>query len=100
MCIRDRKKGEKVRVIDPEGKQVADFTAFNSKGPREYLSTGVTIDNNSSLYIKVGDYLYSVSYTHLFLVKVPVLSTHKTETAPSVSTEGRRRISEFFLASR
>ena len=45
-------KGEKMRVIDSEGKQVADFLAFNARELREHLSTGVTIDNNSSLCLK------------------------------------------------
>jgi uncharacterized protein YcgI (DUF1989 family) len=75
-CAFELKKGEKVRVIDPEGKQVADFAAFNSKGPREYLSTGVTIDNNSSLYIKVGDYLYSNLYQPMLQVTADTVGAH------------------------
>lgn len=72
----DLKKGEKVRVIDPEGRQVADLTAFNAKKPREYLSTGVTIDNNSSLYIKVGDYLYSNLYQPMLQVTADTVGAH------------------------
>lgn len=34
------KKGEKMRVIDLEGGQVADLPAFNLADPREGLSTG------------------------------------------------------------
>ncbi|MPM74974.1 hypothetical protein SDC9_121963 [bioreactor metagenome] len=34
------------------------------------------------------------------MVIVPVLSTQSTETAPSVSTDGSLRTSDFFLAKR
>ena len=56
--LKDR---EKLRVIDQEGQQVADLLAFKLNNPREYLSTGATIDSNSSLSIGLKVYLYSES---------------------------------------
>ena len=69
-------KGRKLRVIDPEGKQVADFLAFNALSPRECLSTGATIDNNASLYIKVGQYLYSNLYRPMLQVTADTVGAH------------------------
>lgn len=69
-------KGERVRVIDPEGKQVADFIAFNTKGPREHLSTGATIDNNRSLYLKVGDSIYSNLHRPILQVTADTVGAH------------------------
>lgn len=56
--LKDR---EKLRVIDQEGQQVADLLAFKLNNPCEYLSTGATIDSNSSLSIGLKEYLYSES---------------------------------------
>lgn len=39
-------KNKVVKVIDIEGKQVADLIAVNRKDAEEKLSTGVTIDNH------------------------------------------------------
>ncbi|HPU01460.1 MAG TPA: urea carboxylase-associated family protein [Bacillota bacterium] len=69
-------KGRKVRVIDPKGKQVADFLAFNAVEPREFLSTGATIDNNGSLYIKVGQHLYSNLYRPMLRVTADTVGAH------------------------
>jgi uncharacterized protein YcgI (DUF1989 family) len=69
------KKNNTCRVIDAGGKQVADLVAFNLIDKKEKLSTGVTIDNNSSLNIKIGEYLFSSQYhvTESSLLR-PVLS--------------------------
>lgn len=72
----DLKKGERVRVIDLEGKQVADFIAFNALNLREHLSTGTTIDNNRSLYIKPGDCLYSNLHQPLLQITADTVGAH------------------------
>lgn len=61
-------KGERVTVVDVEGRQVADFFAVNAGQHGEFLSTGVTIDVNESLNIKKGDRLYTNLYRPIFLV--------------------------------
>ena len=62
------KKGEGITVIDLEGKQVVDFFAVALHHPSEFLSTGVTIDCNDSLKLKVGDTVYTNLYRPMFTV--------------------------------
>ena len=52
-------KGQVVRVIDPEGEQVADFMAFSAFDPREALSSGRSFDYNNTIYLTSGHVLYS-----------------------------------------
>jgi len=61
-------KNKLVQIIDCEGKQVADLVAFNRENKKEKLSTGATIDNNYSLFLHKGDYLYSNEYNKMFMV--------------------------------
>ncbi len=53
------KKGEKLKVIDPKGQQVADLLAFNYVDIHEVLSSGRTLDYVSKIYLTTGDVLYS-----------------------------------------
>ena len=60
------KKGQKIIVVDIEGGQVVDFFAKSKVNDNEFLSTGVTIDCNESLRLKVGDIIYSNLYSPMF----------------------------------
>ena len=51
--------GQRLKVVDPEGEQVADLAAFAAGDTREVLSNGRTIDYASKLYFSTGDLLYS-----------------------------------------
>jgi uncharacterized protein YcgI (DUF1989 family) len=52
-------KGDVLRVIDPEGEQVADLIAF-SRDPRPtWLSAGRSFDYNETVYLTTGHLLYS-----------------------------------------
>ena len=53
------KAGQRLRVIDPLGKQVADLIAFSRANTQEYLSSGRTLDYASRLFLTTGDLLYS-----------------------------------------
>lgn len=64
----DVKKGQKITVIDIEGGQVVDFFAQSTKDNEEFLSTGVTIDCNESLRLKVGDIIYTNKYNEMLKV--------------------------------
>lgn len=66
----DVKQGQNITIIDEEGGQVVDFFAEISGNPNEFLSTGVTIDCNESLILKIGDILY----TNLYKPMMKVLS--------------------------
>jgi hypothetical protein len=52
-------KGQQLRVLDPEGEQVADFIAFNRSDKTEWLSSGRSIDYANRIYLTKGDLLYS-----------------------------------------
>ena len=52
-------KGELLRVIDPQGEQVADLMAFSHADPREVLSSGRSIDYANTIYLTTGHTLYS-----------------------------------------
>jgi uncharacterized protein YcgI (DUF1989 family) len=65
-----------VRIIDPEGGQVADLVAFNQKDFKEKSSTGVTLDNNMSLFIKKGDSLFSNKYHKIFTIIEDTVGKH------------------------
>lgn len=52
-------KGERLRVIDPMGEQVADLMAYDADDPGNWLSSGRTIDYANRIYLREGDTLYS-----------------------------------------
>jgi uncharacterized protein len=52
------KRGEQLRVIDPEGGQTGDLIAFSQDG-RERLSNGRTFDYGGKIYVSTGDVLWS-----------------------------------------
>lgn len=53
------RQGQVLRVIDPQGEQVSDLLAFNAADPREWLSSGRSIDYNDTIYLTTGHLLYS-----------------------------------------
>ena len=54
-------KGQTITVIDVSGGQVADFFAESLDNAEEFLSTGVTMDCNESLRLKV-EILFTLIY--------------------------------------
>jgi len=69
-------RGEKLKVIDLEGRQVADLLAFSYKDSREMLSTGATIDSNGALYLAQGNFLYSNQYNPLLELIEDTVGAH------------------------
>jgi uncharacterized protein YcgI (DUF1989 family) len=61
-------KGQLLRVIDLEGEQVADLTAFNSSDKAEWLSSGRSIDYANRIYLTKGDLLYSNRSRPMFTI--------------------------------
>jgi uncharacterized protein YcgI (DUF1989 family) len=60
--------GDVLRVIDPQGEQVADLTAFAAEDRREWLSSGRTIDYAETLYLTSGHTLYSNRSRPMFTI--------------------------------
>ncbi len=52
-------RGQRLRVIDPEGEQVADLLAYNRHDIGEALSSGRSLDYASCIYLTTGHSLYS-----------------------------------------
>ncbi len=69
-------EGQNITVIDIDGGQVVDFFAECSENPDEFLSTGVTIDCNESLRLKVRDYIYSNRYRPMFQIMYDEVGEH------------------------
>lgn len=53
------RRGQCLKVIDPQGQQVADLLAYNLADVGEVLSSGRSIDYASKIYLTTGDKLYS-----------------------------------------
>ena len=53
------RRGQRLRVIDPEGEQVADLLAYNREDLGEVLSSGRSLDYASSIFLSTGAALYS-----------------------------------------
>jgi uncharacterized protein YcgI (DUF1989 family) len=51
--------GDVLRVIDPEGEQVADLVAFSREIPTAWVSAGRSFDYNDTIYLTAGHVLYS-----------------------------------------
>jgi uncharacterized protein YcgI (DUF1989 family) len=60
--------GQQLRVIDLEGEQVADLTAFNASDKSEWLSSGRSIDYANRIYLTKGDLLYSNRSRPMFTI--------------------------------
>lgn len=69
-------KGQKIKIIDVDGGQVADFFAKMKETHKEYVSPSVTIDCNESLKIKVGTVIYSNLYKPMFRVEYDDVGAH------------------------
>ena len=52
------RRGEQLRVIDPEGGQSGDLVAFSQDG-RQRLSNGRTFDYGGKIHVSTGDVLWS-----------------------------------------
>ncbi len=53
------KKGQKLKVVDPQGEQVSDMVLFNAEDTREKISSGKTLDFEESILITNGNFLWS-----------------------------------------
>ncbi|CAM4177444.1 DUF1989 domain-containing protein [Gillisia limnaea] len=53
------KKGQNLKVIDPQGEQVSDMVLFNANDVREKISSGKTLDFEENLLITKGNFLWS-----------------------------------------
>lgn len=68
--------GQRLRVIDPLGEQVSDLTAFSQQDPREWLSSGRSIDYANTIYLTRGHKLYSNRSRPMFTIESDDVGSH------------------------
>lgn len=76
------KQGQKIRIIDVEGEQVADLYCFENEEIEENLSSGHTTDYNGKLYLSTGDILYSNRSNPMFTIVGDQVGKHIMLYAP------------------
>ena len=69
-------ENQTITIIDLDGGQVVDFFAEAAGNPNEFLSTGVTIDCNESLQLKVGWIIYTNLYHPMFQLLMDDVGEH------------------------
>ncbi len=70
------KAGERLRVVDPLGEQVSDLVAFAQADPREWLSSGRSIDYANTIYLTAGHPLYSNRSRVMFTIESDDVGRH------------------------
>jgi uncharacterized protein len=76
------KKGERLRVVDPEGEQVADLFCFAADDPRCHLSSGRSMDYAGKLYLSTGDLLYANDSRVMFTILHDSVGRHDFTLTP------------------
>lgn len=70
------KKGQLLKIIDPQGEQVSDLTAFALEDKAEWLSSGRTIDYANTIYLTTGNLLYSNRSRPMFTIIEDTVGRH------------------------
>ncbi|MDP8953289.1 MAG: urea carboxylase-associated family protein [Actinomycetota bacterium] len=70
------KRGQILRVVDPEGEQVSDVMAFAKGDKAEKLSSGRSIDYNNTIYLTTGHVLYSSRSRPMFTILTDTVGRH------------------------
>src|SRR5688572_16809976 len=73
--------GSLLRIIDLEGEQVADLTAFSLDGKR-WLSSGRSIDYNNTVKLTTGNVLYSNRSEQMLKIEADTVGEHDFLLAP------------------
>ena len=76
------RRGERLKITDPEGEQVADLTSFSRDDPAEWLSSGRTIDYANSIYVTTGNILYSNRSRPMWTILADDVGRHDFLLAP------------------
>jgi uncharacterized protein YcgI (DUF1989 family) len=78
-------RGRRLRVIDPLGEQVSDLVAFAADDPREWLSSGRSIDYANTIYLTTGNVLYSNRSRPMLVVESDTVGRHDFLLTPCSS---------------
>ncbi|WP_410218492.1 DUF1989 domain-containing protein [Paracoccus sp. (in: a-proteobacteria)] len=69
-------KGRTLRVIDPEGTQVADLLAYSAADVRETISNGRTFDYEETISLTAGHKLWSNRSNHMLSIIEDTVGRH------------------------
>ena len=70
------KKGERLKIIDIKGEQVADFICYNEQDIAEYLSSGRTMDYAETIFLTAGHQFYSNRSNPMFTIVEDTVGRH------------------------
>jgi len=70
------RSGERLKIIDPQGEQVADLVAFNRHDSGEAISNGRTFDYLGKIFLGAGDPIYSNRSRVLFDIVEDTVGRH------------------------
>jgi uncharacterized protein YcgI (DUF1989 family) len=70
------RKGQMLRVVDPQGEQVADLFAFADHDPACWLSSGRSLDYAGKIYLTTGDVLYANDSRRMFTILDDTVGRH------------------------
>lgn len=75
-------EGQRLKVVDPEGGQVADLFCVDAENPRDALSSGRTIDYAETVRLTRGHPLYSNSGNILLRITHDTCGVHDFLVTP------------------
>jgi uncharacterized protein YcgI (DUF1989 family) len=70
------KKGQRLKITDLQGEQVADFICYNQSDVKEYLSSGRTIDYAETIFLTAGHPFYSNRSNIMFKITEDTVGRH------------------------
>lgn len=70
------KRDQRLKVVNPRGKQVGDFFAFRRDAADEFLSPRITMSRNRRIYPEVGKPLYSNKFNPLLMLEEDTVGVH------------------------
>lgn len=70
------RRGERLRVIDPQGEQVSDLMAFAEEDPDNWLSSGRTFDYEETIRLTTGNTLWSNRSDRMLTIVEDTCGTH------------------------
>ena len=72
-------KGERLRIVDLEGKQAVDFLCYNAHDHADRYAAADTMKiNPAGIFLSTGTVLYSVGLTPLFTIVADTCGKHDT----------------------
>lgn len=79
------KEGQFLKIICPEGEQVADLVAYRLGDTSEFISNGKTLDYEENIYLSTGNKIYSNKSAVMLEIVEDTCGKHDFLLAPCCS---------------